>query len=287
MDITDPAIVAAAELSHRYITDRFLPDKAIDLIDEAASRIKMEIDSKPEVMDRLDRRIIQLKIEREAVKKEKDEASKKRLGLIDDEIKRLEKEYADFDEILKAEKARVQGSTHIKEELEKAKLEMEEAKRKGDWPKMSEIQYGKIPELEKQLKAAETAAAETTAKPKLLRTQVGVEEIAEVVSRATGIPVSKMLQGEREKLLHMEERLHQRVVGQDEAVRLVSDAIRRSRAGLVGSEAPLRLVPVPRSHGRRQDRALARRSRNSCSIPRTTWCASTCPSTWRSTRWRA
>src|SRR5579859_4993534 len=181
VEITDPAIVAAAELSHRYITDRFLPDKAIDLIDEAASRIKMEIDSKPEVMDRLDRRTIQLKIEREAVKKEKDEASKKRLGLIDDEIKRLEKEYADFDETLKAEKARVQGSTHIKEELEKTKLAMEEARRRGDWQKMSELQYGRVPELEKQLKAAE-ASSESKERPTLLRTRVGVEEIAEVVS---------------------------------------------------------------------------------------------------------
>jgi len=237
VDITDPAIVAAAELSHRYITDRFLPDKAIDLIDEAASRIKMEIDSKPEVMDRLDRRIIQLKIEREAVKKEKDEASKRRLGLIDDEIKRLEKEYADFEEVLKSEKARVQGSTHVKEELEKAKLAMEDAKRKGDWQKMSELQYGKIPELEKQLKVAE-APDKAAAPNQLLRTQVGVEEIAEVVSRATGIPVSKMMTGEREKLLHMEERLHQRVVGQDEAVRLVSEAIRRSRAGLSDPNRP-------------------------------------------------
>src|SRR4051794_34165518 len=214
VDITDPAIVAAAELSHRYITDRFLPDKAIDLIDEAGSRIKMEIDSKPEVMDRLDRRIIQLKIEREAVKKEKDEASRKRLDLIESEIKRLGKEYSDLEEVWKAEKARVQGSTHVKEELEKAKLEMEAAKRKGDWQKMSELQYGKVPELEKQLKAAEGSAAAETSLNKLLRTEVGVEEIAEVVSRATGIPVSKMLTGEREKLLHMEERLHQRVVGQ-------------------------------------------------------------------------
>jgi ATP-dependent Clp protease ATP-binding subunit ClpB len=240
VDITDPAIVAAAELSHRYITDRFLPDKAIDLIDEAGSRIKMEIDSKPEVMDRLDRRIIQLKIEREAVKKEKDEASKKRLALIDEEIKRLEKEYADLEEVLKAEKARVQGSTHVKEELEKAKLAMEEARRKGDWQKMSELQYGKIPELEKQLKSAEAANSHTPSGEgnRLLRTQVGVEEIAEVVSRSTGIPVSKMMQGEREKLLLMEERLHQRVVGQDEAVRLVSDAIRRSRAGLSDPDRP-------------------------------------------------
>ena len=237
VDITDPAIVAAAELSQRYITDRFLPDKAIDLIDEAASRIKMEIDSKPEVMDRLDRRLIQLKIEREAVKKEKDEASKKRLDLIEGEIKRLEKEYADLDEVLKAEKARVQGSTHVKEELEKAKLAMEEARRKGDWQKMSELQYGRIPQLEKQLKEAESASTSTD-KPRLLRTQVGVEEIAEVVSRSTGIPVSKMMQGEREKLLLMEDRLHRRVVGQDEAVRLVSDAIRRSRAGLSDPNKP-------------------------------------------------
>jgi ATP-dependent Clp protease ATP-binding subunit ClpB len=237
VDITDPAIVAAAELSHRYVTDRFLPDKAIDLIDEAASRIKMEIDSKPEVMDRLDRRIIQLKIEREAVKKEKDEASRRRLDLIDEEIGRLGKEYADLDEVWKAEKARVQGSTHIKEALEQTKLEMDEAKRKGDWQKMSELQYGKVPQLERQLKEAEKAS-ESGQKARLLRTEVGVEEIAEVVSRATGIPVSKMMQGEREKLLMMEDKLHERVVGQDEAVRLVSDAIRRSRAGLSDPNKP-------------------------------------------------
>jgi ATP-dependent Clp protease ATP-binding subunit ClpB len=189
-------------------------------------------------MDRLDRRLIQLKIEREAVKKEKDEASRKRLDLIEGEIKRLEKEYADFEEVLKAEKARVQGSTHVKEELEKAKLAMEEARRKGDWQKMSELQYGKVPQLEKQLKEAESAGTAQSDRPKLLRTQVGVEEIAEVVSRSTGIPVSKMMQGEREKLLLMEDRLHQRVVGQDEAVRLVSDAIRRSRAGLADPNKP-------------------------------------------------
>jgi len=236
VDITDPAIVAAAELSHRYITDRFLPDKAIDLIDEAASRIKMEIDSKPEVMDRLDRRLIQLRIEEVAVAKEKDEASKKRVELIREEIKRLEKEYADLEEVWKAEKARVQGSQHIKEELEQAKLQMDEAKRKGDWNKMSELQYGKIPQLEKQLKEAESSPSPE--KTRLLRTQVGVEEIAEVVSRATGIPVSKMMTGEREKLLHMEDALHRRVVGQDEAVRLVSDAIRRSRAGLADPNRP-------------------------------------------------
>src|SRR5687768_6946997 len=235
VQITDPAIVAAAELSDRYITDRFLPDKAIDLIDEAAAKIKIEMDSKPEVMDRLDRRLIQLKIEREAVRKEKDEASQKRFGLIEDEIKRLEKDYADLEEEWKAEKAAVQGTQHVKEEIEKLKLQMEDAKRKGDWQKMSEIQYGKIPQLEKQVAEKETVEQN---KPKLLRTQVGAEEIAVVVSRATGIPVSKMMQGEREKLLHMEEKLHERVVGQDEAVRLVSDAIRRSRAGLADPNRP-------------------------------------------------
>src|SRR5256884_867576 len=232
VEITDPAIVAAAELSHRYITDRFLPDKAIDLIDEAAARIKMEIDSKPEAMDRLDRRLIQLKIEREAVKKEKDAASKKRLELIEQEISKLEREYADLDEVWRAEKAQVAGTQHIKEEIDKIKLAMEDAKRKGDWQAMSELQYGKLPQLEAQLKKADTKlATEPKKKPKLLRTQVGAEEIAEVVSRATGIPVSRMMQGEREKLMHMEDALHQRVVGQDEAVRLVSDALRRSRAG--------------------------------------------------------
>jgi len=237
VDITDPAIIAAAELSHRYITDRFLPDKAIDLIDEAASRIRMEIDSKPEVMDKLDRRLIQLKIEREAVKKEKDEASRKRLALLDEEIVKLQREYNDLEEIWKAEKAQVQGSQHIKEELDKLKVEMEAATRKGEWQKVSEIQYGKIPQLEAQLKHADTAG-EAMPAHKLLRTQVGAEEIAEVVSRATGIPVSKMMEGERDKLLQMEDQLHQRVVGQDEAVRLVADAIRRSRAGLGDPNRP-------------------------------------------------
>jgi ATP-dependent Clp protease ATP-binding subunit ClpB len=247
VDITDPAIVAAAELSHRYITDRFLPDKAIDLIDEAAARIRMEIDSKPESMDRLDRRLIQLKIEREAIRKEKDEASQKRLGLLEDEITKLEREYADLEEIWKAEKSQVQGSQHIKEEMEKVKLEIEAATRKGDWQKVSELQYGRIPQLEAQLQSqlssqqrqsemAGQSGAET--RPRLLRTQVGAEEIAEVVSRATGIPVSKMMQGEREKLLKMEQKLHERVVGQDEAVRVVSDAIRRSRAGLSDPNRP-------------------------------------------------
>ena len=237
VEITDPAIVAAAELSHRYITSRFLPDKAIDLIDEAASRVKMEIDSKPEVMDKLDRRLIQLKIEREAVKKEKDEASKKRLGLIEDEIKSLEREYSDLEDIWKAEKAQVQGSAHVKEEIERARADIVKLQREGKLDKVAELQYGKLPQLEAQLKQAEKAGG-SDVKHKLLRTQVGSEEIAEVVSRATGIPVSRMMQGEREKLLKMEERLHARVVGQDEAVRLVADAIRRSRAGLGDPKRP-------------------------------------------------
>jgi len=237
VDITDPAIVAAAELSHRYITDRFLPDKAIDLIDEAASKIKIEIDSRPEVMDRLDRRVIQLKIEREAVRKEKDEASQRRIALIEEEIERLAREYADLEEVWKAEKATVQGSQHIKEEIEKVRQQMEEATRASNWQLVSELQYGKLPELEAQLKKADSSAAKS-ALPKLLRTQVGAEEIAEVVSRATGIPVSKMMQGERDKLIHMEEQLHKRVVGQDEAITAVSDAIRRSRAGLADPNRP-------------------------------------------------
>ncbi|MCB1976515.1 MAG: ATP-dependent chaperone ClpB [Nitrosomonas sp.] len=239
VDITDPAIVAAAELSNRYITDRFLPDKAIDLIDEAAARIRMEIDSKPEAMDKLDRRLIQLKIEREAIKKEQDEASRKRLQLLEEEIAEKGREYADLEEIWKAEKSQIQGSQQIKEEIEKIKLEIEAATRKNDWQKVSELQYGRLPQLESQLRLQESAkqSAETV-KPRLLRTQVGAEEIAEVVSRATGIPVSKMMQGEREKLLLMEQKLHERVVGQDEAVRLISDAIRRSRAGLADPNRP-------------------------------------------------
>ena len=237
VEITDPAIVAAAELSHRYITDRFLPDKAIDLIDEAAARIKMEIDSKPEAMDRLDRRLIQLKIEREAVKKERDEASQKRLALLESEIGNLEREYGDLEEIWKAEKAQVQGTAHVKEQIDQMRAEIARLQREGKFDKVAELQYGRLPQLEAQLKQAEKAGS---AKPqhRLLRTQVGAEEIAEVVSRATGIPVSKMMQGEREKLLLMEDRLHGRVVGQDEAVRLVSDAIRRSRAGLSDPKRP-------------------------------------------------
>lgn len=241
VDITDPAIVAAAELSNRYITDRFLPDKAIDLIDEAAARIRMEIDSKPEVLDKLDRRLIQLKIEREAVKKEKDEASQKRLQLLEEEIKLKEREYADLAEIWKTEKFNVQGSQQIKEEMERVKLEIDAATRKGDWQKVSELQYGRLPQLEAKLQSQLSGQKQQTGTetvPRLLRTQVGAEEIAEVVSRATGIPVSKMMQGEREKLLTMEQKLHDRVVGQDEAVRLVSDAIRRSRAGLSDPNRP-------------------------------------------------
>ncbi|WP_042411170.1 ATP-dependent chaperone ClpB [Comamonas aquatica] len=240
VDITDPAIVAAAELSHRYITDRFLPDKAIDLIDEAAAKIKIEIDSKPESMDKLERRMIQLKIEREAMKKEKDEASQKRLQLIEDELIELEREYADLEEIWKAEKASAQGSEQIRKEVDAIRTQIEELKRKGDFNKVAELQYGKLPALEKQLNEAQASEADGAApKHKLLRTQVGAEEIAEVVSRATGIPVSKMMQGEKDKLLHMEAKLHERVVGQDEAISAVANAIRRSRSGLSDPNKPL------------------------------------------------
>ena len=240
VEITDPAIVAAAELSQRYITDRFLPDKAIDLIDEAASKVKIEMDSKPEVMDKLDRRKIQLLIEREAVKKEKDDASLKRLGLINEELTRLEKDIADFDEIWKAEKASAQGSGELREQIDQLKFQIEEFTRKGDFNKVAELQYGKLPALEKSLKEAQAKEANRAegAAPRLLRTQVGAEEIAEVVSRATGIPVSKMMQGERDKLLQMETKLHQRVVGQDEAIGAVANAIRRSRSGLSDPNRP-------------------------------------------------
>ncbi len=238
VEITDPAIVAAAELSDRYITDRFLPDKAIDLMDEAASRIKMELDSKPESMDKLDRRIIQLKIEREAMKKEEDEASKKRLELIENEIDTLGKEYADLDEIWRAEKASVQGSSKIREEIDKVRFEIQRCKRSGDFATASELEYGKLPELEKQLQAAQHHDSNDKKEHRLLRTEVGEEEIAEVVSRMTGIPVAKMMEGEKEKLLHMESALHKRVVGQDEAVKAVADAIRRSRSGLSDPNRP-------------------------------------------------
>ena len=239
VQITDPAIVAAAELSHRYITDRFLPDKAIDLIDEAASKIKIELDSKPEVMDKLDRRLIQLQIEREAVKREKDEASQKRLGLIEEEILTLQKEISDLDEIWQAEKAQAQGSKTVMEDMEKIKFQIEDLKRKGDFNKVAELQYGKLPELEKRLKEAQAVEEKGggTA-PRLLRTQVGAEEIAEVVARATGIPVAKLMQGERDKLLVMEGKLHDRVVGQEEAITAVANAIRRSRAGLSDPNRP-------------------------------------------------
>jgi len=235
VDITDPAIVAAATLSHRYIADRQLPDKAIDLIDEAAARIRMEIDSKPEVMDKLERRIIQLKIEQEALKKELDEASKKRLAAINDNLKQLEREYADLEEIWKSEKASLQGAATIREEIEKLKLEMEAVRRKGDLTRMAELQYGKMPELEKRLAAAQAAESKTT---QLVRNRVTEEEIAEVVSAWTGIPVSKMLEGEKDKLLRMEEALGKRVVGQEEGVRIVANAIRRSRAGLADPRRP-------------------------------------------------
>jgi ATP-dependent Clp protease ATP-binding subunit ClpB len=243
VDITDPAIVAAAELSHRYITDRFLPDKAIDLIDEAAAKIKIELDSKPEVMDKLDRRLIQLQIEREAVKKEKDEASQKRLSLIEEEITKLQKEIADLDEIWKSEKATAQGSAQVRVEIDQLRQQIVDLTRKGDLAKVSELQYGKLPELEKRLKEAQDKEAGKAkggagAGPQLLRTQVGAEEIAEVVARATGIPVAKLMQGERDKLLVMEDKLHTRVVGQDEAISAVANAIRRSRSGLSDPNRP-------------------------------------------------
>jgi len=240
VQITDPAIVAAAELSHRYITDRFLPDKAIDLIDEAASKVSIERDSKPEVMDKLDRRLIQLQIEREAVRREKDEASQKRFGLIAEEIEKLQKEISDLDEIWQAEKAQALGSKDVMEEIDRIRFQIEEFTRKGDFNKVAELQYGKLPELEKRLKQAQASEANKGPDntPKLLRTQVGAEEIAEVVARSTGIPVSKLMQGERDKLLQMEGKLHERVVGQEEAIGAVANAIRRSRSGLSDPNRP-------------------------------------------------
>ena len=235
VDITDPAIVAAATLSHRYITDRQLPDKAIDLIDEAAARIRMEIDSKPEALDKLERRTIQLKIEQVALQKEKDEATRKRLAALEETLAGLEKEYADLEEVWKGEKASLQGAAAIKDELEKLKLELDAARRRGDLAKMAELQYGRIPELEKRIAEAQAAEGAPT---QLVRNRVTDEEIAEVVSKWTGIPVAKMLEGEKEKLLRMEEALARRVVGQEEAVRIVSNAIRRSRAGLADPRRP-------------------------------------------------
>jgi ATP-dependent Clp protease ATP-binding subunit ClpB len=238
VDITDPAIVAAAMLSHRYISDRQLPDKAIDLVDEAASRIRMEIDSKPEVMDRLDRRIIQLKIEREALKKDEDKATRARLKTLEEEIEELEREYSDFEEQWTAEKVAVQGSKNIKEELERARLELETAHRAGDLARMSELQYGRIPELEKQLQQAAELEQDEHSENRLLRNKVQADEIAEIVSRWTGIPVSKMMEGEQEKLLRMEDDIGKRVIGQNEAVTAVANAIRRSRAGLSDPNRP-------------------------------------------------
>ncbi|HEY2559081.1 MAG TPA: ATP-dependent chaperone ClpB [Caldimonas sp.] len=241
VQITDPAIVAAAELSHRYITDRFLPDKAIDLIDEAAAKVKIEIDSKPEAIDKLDRRLIQLQIERAAVAKEKDEASKRRRDLIDEEIVRVQREIADLDEVWKSEKAAAQGSGQMLEEIDRIRFQIEELKRKGDYDKVAKLQYETLPNLERQLKEAQDREQKKSAdggRPQLLRTMVGAEEIAEVVARATGIPVSKLMQGERDKLLQMETRLHERVVGQDEAISAVANAIRRSRSGLSDPNRP-------------------------------------------------
>ncbi len=238
VEITDPAIVAAAELSQRYITDRFLPDKAIDLIDEAASRVKMEIDSKPEALDKLDRRLIQLKIEREAMKKETDDASHKRLAAIEEEIAKLSREYSDLEEVWKVEKAQAVGSKSVRDEIERTKIEMEACRREGKFERLAELQYGVLPKLEEKLKKAEKGEKQAVTHPKLLRTSVGAEEIAEVVSRATGIPVSKMMQGEKAKLLGMADALKKRVIGQDAAVEAVAQTVLRSRAGLSDPNRP-------------------------------------------------
>ncbi|WP_442934846.1 Clp protease N-terminal domain-containing protein [Nitrincola sp. A-D6] len=281
VDITDSAIVAAAKLSQRYITDRQLPDKAIDLIDEAASRIRMEMDSKPESMDRLERRLIQLKMEREALKKETDDASQKRLNELQQTISKLEKEYSDLDEIWKAEKASLQGSQNVKEKLDQARVEMEQARRAGDLTKMAELQYGRIPELEKQLQAADSAE-QGPQETKLLRNKVTEEEVAEVVSRWTGIPVTKMLEGERDKLLRMEDALHQRVVGQSEAVVAVANAVRRSRAGLADPARPSGsfLFLGPTGVGKTE---LCKALAHFLFDTEEAWCASICPSLWRNT----
>ena len=239
VEITDPAIVAAAELSHRYITDRYLPDKAIDLIDEAASRVKMEIDSKPEALDKLERRLIQLKIEREAMKKETDDASRQRLEAIEKEIETLSRKFSDLEEIWKAEKSQALGEKDVRDEIDKVRREMDACRREARYERLAELQYAVLPKLEEKLKKAESTEKKTLeTQPKLLRTSVGAEEIAEVVSRATGIPVSKMMQGERQKLLHMDEALSQRVIGQSQAVRVVTDTILRSRAGLSDPNRP-------------------------------------------------
>ncbi len=280
--ITDGAIIAAAKLSHRYITDRQLPDKAIDLIDEAASRIRMEIDSKPEVLDRLERRLIQLKVEAQALKKEKDEAAIKRLDKLQDDIQRLELEYADLEEIWTSEKAEVTGSAQIQQKIEQSRQELEAARRRGDLNRMAELQYGIIPDLERSLQMVDQHG-----KPEnqLLRSKVTEEEIAEVVSKWTGIPVSKMLEGEREKLLKMETLLHNRVIGQEEAVVAVSNAVRRSRAGLSDPNRPSgSFMFLGRPAWARPN--CARRWPSSCSTPKRPWCGSTCRSSWRSIPWR-
>ena len=248
--ITDAAIVAAATLSNRYITDRFLPDKAIDLMDEAASRIRMEVESKPEEIENLDRRIIQLKIEREALKKEQDKASKDRLGKLEEELANLEQQSAELTQRWQAEKDKIAGEAKIKEQLDAARLELEQAQRSGDLAKAGELQYGRIPQLEKQLADAQAATHGA-----MLREEVTAQDIAGVVSRWTGIPVERMMEGEREKLLQMEATIGARVIGQEDAVKAVSAAVRRARAGLAGPEPPARLVPVPRPDRRRQDRA--------------------------------
>ena len=260
VEITDPAIVAAATLSNRYITDRQLPDKAIDLMDEAASRLRMEIDSKTEELDRLERRLIQLKIQREMLKKEKDSESKQRLADLETDIEKLEREFSDLNEIWKSEKAALQGATKVKEQIEQAKLELESAQRRQDFARMSEIQYGLLPQLEKQLAAAQEAEHKDF---KLVQDRVTVEEIAEVVSRWTGIPVNKMLEGERDKLLRMEEVLHNRVVGQEEAITVVSDAVRHVR---VRGPRPIRTGRPARS----------------CSSARPAWARPSCASRWPS-----
>jgi len=293
VEITDPAIVAAATLSHRYISDRQLPDKAIDLVDEAAARIRIEIDSKPEALDKLERRIIQLKIEREALKKESDEASRKRLNDLDKQLGELEKQFSDLEEIWKSEKAAMQGTTHLMEELERARLELETAHRASDLTRMSELQYGRIPELEKELDSAlKDEKKETT----LLRNNVTEEEVAEIVSKWTGIPVSKMLEGEKDKLLKMESVIQDRVVGQHEAITAVANAIRRSRAGLpmpsAGRGPGCRIRTGQSAHSCSSARlasarpSYARHWPTFCSIQMMRWFVSTCPSSWRSTRLR-
>ncbi len=279
VQITDPAIVAAATLSHRYVSDRQLPDKAIDLIDEAASSIRMQMDSKPESLDRLERRIIQLKLEEQALNKESDDASKKRLEMLSSELEQKEREYSELEEEWKAEKASPSGTQNIKAELEQAKITLEQARRVGDLGRMSELQYGKIPELEKQLEAATQAEGKTM---KLLRNRVTDAEIAEVLAKATGIPVARMLEGERDKLLRLEQELHSRVIGQDEAVNAVSNAIRRSRAGLSDPNRPIGSFLFLGLPGWVKPNCV-RRWLGSCSTVMTRWCVSTCPSLWRNT----